>query len=73
MEKLLTSSTLIIEMWQWLHDYWVMFEVGISLKWYTSWLHIDSDLSHFINNFCWELTSWEVDLVGVGLMGMNRE
>ena len=44
-------------------------------------MNLDSDLSHFINNFYCELTSWkliwreltlwEVDLVSVDLMGVD--
>ena len=54
---------------------------GTSMKWYTSDPTLTQTLSHFINNFYWELVwweltsreliSWEVDLVGVDLVGVD--
>ena len=47
---------------------------SVALHWSVHLL-TSQTLSHFINKFYWELTSWEVDLVGVDFMidlvGMN--
>ena len=74
MKNWLTSSILIIEMWHRFITEVVYFsEVDTSLALHWSGTPLDltltQTLSHFINKFYWELTSWEVDLVGVDFIG----
>jgi len=40
----------------------IFLEWDTSLKWYTSWSHIDSNTVTFHNNFYLELISWELTL-----------